>query len=612
MSKKVFHIILIWNIWLTGLLIAQDISIRAYVSKNRVGLNEQFQYSVEVSGKSTSLPNPKFPAFSDFYVLSGPNSSTSIQWVNGAMSSSKTASFYLQPRKQGKFIIGKASVTYKGKTLQSRPITITVVKGNASAAAPPSKSKKAPVRRSDADIAGSSLYLKAHVSRRNVYIGQQILVTYKLYFRVQVRGYNWDKTPSNAGFWTEDFQLPSQPVIEQEIVNGINYNVAVLKKEALFPTQTGTLTIEPLRIKVEAAIRSRRRGRSLFDDFFNDPFFSQTVQKSLASNPVKITVLPLPEKGKPADFTGAVGQFRLNLSTDKQQARVNEAIALRMTLQGKGNIKLADLPKVPIPPDLEQYEPKVSTKLNKQHNSISGKKTAEYILVPRVEGQFQIKPVHFSFFDPLQKKYKTITTRPIMLTILKGKQQPGLAGAAGNNYSREEVTLLGQDIRFIKEFSVFHPIGYRPYWTLSFWLFVLGVLILFILFELYDEHQARLLGDERLARRHKAGKLAAKQLARAKALLLSEDQTGFYKAISTALQGFVRDKLNIELTEFNNSNIKSKFNERGIPEEETGAYLSVLEESDFRQFANIKSERSERQAFYEKAKMILTRLEKWI
>ena len=604
------YFIALWAVLLAaGLASAQPITIQASVSKNTVGPEEQFSYSVEVSGSTTSLPDVNFPDLSKFYVLSGPNESTNLQWINGKMSSSKILTFYLQPRQAGTFTIAPATVEYKGKTYRSNAITIKVTK---TAQAPTAgRQKKQQRGRSDQELLGKSLYLKTEVSRRSAYLGEQITVSYKLYFRAEVRTYNVDKMPGHTGFWVEKFEMPSQPVIESTIINGIRYNVATLDKVALFPTQTGTLTVDPMRITVEAVVRARRSSRSLFDSFFDNPF-GRTVRKALVSNPVKINVKPLPEEGKPADFSGAVGNFTLSVTADKTVAQVNDAISIKIKIRGTGNIQLVDIPKLNIPPDLEQYEPKVSTRVNNKGALIGGIKKAEYILIPRHEGEYRIKPVRFTFFNPKTKTYRTLTSNPLQLKILKGKETGLAMNPTGAGLSRQEVTLLGQDIRFIKEYSVFEPLGYRPYLSLSFWFTIVGALFLFLAFVVVNERQARIYGDQQVARRHKAGKIAAKQLSKAKSLIAAQDQSAFYKAVSQALQGFVLDKLNMELTEFSSENIRRVFSRRDIPEDEINAYLEVLQESDMGQFANVRADASTRQAVYEKAKKILTRLEKWI
>jgi hypothetical protein len=546
MDKKFNITVLILSFLIPVFLFGQDVTLTATVSNNIVGLDDQFQYSVEVAGKSTNLPAVEFPDFSNFYILSGPNTSTSIQWVNGSMTSSKSYSYYLQPKEEGQFIIGKAAIKTNGKEYYSNEIRITVKKG----AAQNQQSNQPVQSKQDPEISGENLFLRTEISRNSAYLGQQILVEYKLYFKVNIRGYNFDKIPANAGFWSEDFDMPNQPVVENEIINGVNYNVATLKRIALFPSQVGELTLEPMEVTLEAV--------------------------------------------------------------DKNATEINDAIELKIQLSGVGNIKLIDVPKPSIPQDIEQYEPKISSNINKQGNTISGTKTAEYILIPRIQGQYEIKPIQFSYFDPRTKKYNNITSNPIALNIARGSGSQMAMTSPGSGFSRQEVTLLGQDIRFIKEFSDFSIIGYRPYESIKFWSGILGGILLFIGFIAINNYQVRLQSNENLARSRRAGKIASKQLAEARKKIESENHNEFYKAISLALQGFVRDKMNIDLSDFSVTNVRKVLSERKVDQMEIDDYISVLEESDLRQFANIGSGLDEKKTIFTKSKDILTRLEKWI
>ncbi len=586
---------------------AADIHIRSYVNKNVVGLNENFSYSIEISGKSTSLPDPIPPSFKDFYVLSGPNTSTNIQWINGRMSASKVFAYYLQPRKKGKLIIAPARVTYKGKEYQSNAITITVTAASQKANA--HAQTKTPPKTTSKDILGQSIYLKTVVSKRKAYVGEEIIVKYKLYFRVNVRGYDFQKLPSFPGFWAEDFQMRSQPTIENEIVNGLNYNVATIRKVALFPTQSGQLTIEPVSVVVEAQVH--RRSTSIFDSFFDDPF-GNVVQKTITSKPIKIEVMDLPKEGQPADFSGAVGRYTLSASVDKTKAKTNEAIALHVTISGKGNIKMVNLPDVQVPPGIEKYDPKINTQVDNLGEVIRGSKKAEYILIPRIPGDYTIPALSFTYFNPQSAKYVTVKTKPITLHITGAPVNETTVATPGGNFSQEYVKMIGQDIRYIKEFTHFQRIGFRPYRSFTFWGFMGLGLILFILFVLFNDYQARLGSDERLVRNRKAGKLAAKQLSKAHEALKKGNQEQFFKAISAALQGFVRDKLNLELTDFSTPNVRKHLSERKIDPQVVEEYIDVLEEADFRQFAKAEASDRDLQIFYDRAKEVLTKLEKWI
>jgi len=597
-------VLLLLFLFSTG--VAQDVTLTASVSANVMTVDDRFEYSVEVAGKSTSLPDVEFPDFNDFYVLSGPNTSTSIQFINGSMTSSKTLSFIMQPRAEGKFIIAKATINVDGKTYSSKEINITVQKGSAQ---PQQPQQQAPKNREDPEVSGQDLFLKTEVSRTNAYIGQQITVEYKLYFRVNIRNYERPKPPKNAGFWTEDLEVPKRPRQETEVVNGIAYNVATIHKIALFPTQVGELTVDPMQIKLEVLVKNQRR-RSFFDSFFDDPF-GRTVQKTVAGKPIKINVKALPVAGKPVDFNGAVGDYQFDVSVDKTETSANEAIALKLKLRGQGNIKLIELPKPDIAGNIEQYDPKLSTNIENA-NAISGSKTAEYILIPRVEGEYEIKPIKFSYFNPNSKKYNTITSKPIRLKINKGSGPSLAVGAQGGQFTRQEVALLGKDIRFIKEFTEFQRIDRKPYLSFQFIGTLLLSVILFTGFIFYNNYQVKLTGNEYLARSRRAGKYASKQLAEAKKKMVSTDDGEFYKAVSLALQGFVRDKLNIELTDFSVVNVRTALEKRKISKDEIDEYIAILEESDFRQYANIGATSDDKATVYNKAKDILTKFEKWM
>ncbi|MHB2155484.1 BatD family protein [Calditrichota bacterium GD2] len=595
--------------WGNQQLFSQDIQIRSYVSKNKVGINENFTYSIEVSGKSTSLPDPVAPDFKDFYVLSGPNTSTSIQFVNGRMSATKVHTYYLQPKKKGQLNIPPATVKRKGKTLKSNAITITVV-DQPQTAQKPSRQRKTPKKTTDRDLLGQSIYLKTEVSKRKAYVGEQIVVAYKLYFRVNVSGYDFKKLPSNPGFWTEEFEMPAQPIISSEIVNGLNYNVATIRKIAIFPTQSGELTLEPISVMVEA--RVQRRSRSIFDSFFDDPF-GRVVQKTLSSKPIKIKVMELPQEGRPADFNGAVGRYNLDVKIDKTDVKTNDAVSLKVTIAGEGNIKMVNVPDVIVPPDIEKYDPKIKTELDNVGARIRGKKKAEIILIPRVPGDFLIKPLTFSFFDPQTGKYITLKSKAIQLHV-SGQRGVAMSQPLGGGASLDQryVDLIGRDIRFIKEFSQFQPLGYKIYRSFKFWGLIGFGFIFLIVFVLVNDYQARISGDERLVRSRKAGRMAAKQLSKARDLLKSAEYDQFYRAVSNALQGFVRDKLNIDLSDFSTPTVRKHLNERKIDPVVVDEYIAVLEEADFRQFANIPDSPEERQKFYDRAKNVLTSLEKWI
>jgi len=585
----------------------QVVQLQASVNKTTVGLNETFEYSLKVTGQSTSLPTPSLPDLADFTIIAGPNSSTSIQLINGRMETSRTLSYYLQPQKTGTFKIPAVTIEVNGEEIRSNELTITVEKtapGSASAPANQPKSSQ------DNDISGQDLYFKAVVDKKNVFQNEQILLTYKLYFRIDVRSYNFEKIPANPGFWNEEFKLPAQPVVETEIVNGVAYKVATLRQVALFPTRVGELQVEPLTVIVDALVRRQRRSRSLFDDFFNDPF-GRTVRKAISSDPIKIKVKPLPEQNKPAKFNGAVGNYKLSVKSDKDEFKANEAISVKINITGNGNVKLLSMPDLKVPQDMEIYDPKENTEIIRENGLVRGTKEVEYIIVPRFAGDYTIPPVEFYYFDPVAQRYRQLSSDPIRLSIAPGTAIAG-GNLAGAGLSKQEVELLGEDIRFIKEAAHFYESGVRIY---SRWYY--GLLYIFPLIGLvfvwnFNRQREKLRGDVYLARRKRAGKIAARHLREARKALIGKDQRDFYRITSQALQGFVSDKLNIQMTDFSETTVTTALTGAGAGDDEIQEYINCLQESDFRQFAGGEAKPEEMQAFFRRVRKVLTQLEKYI
>ncbi|MCW9098474.1 MAG: BatD family protein, partial [Ignavibacteriaceae bacterium] len=336
----------------------------ASVDETTVSDNERFQVSFTFSGSSINdLSKFSPPSFENFTVLSGPNQSTSIQIINGAQSASLTYSFVIQAKSVGTFSIGSASIEQNGTTYKSDPLKITVIKGTAK---PQRKNDNSQI--SNEEIA-KNLFIKTTVDKTRVYKGEQVTVTYKLYTRLSIAAQmSVNKLPQYQGFWAEELETSTNIIFNTQVVDGKQFRVGVLKKAALFPSQTGKLEVTPFELTVPVQVRKNRNRDNFFDDFFNDPFgMGQTIEFNAVSNKVSIDVLPLPERGKPNSFHGAVGDFSLSSDIDKTTAKTNEPVTLKLTISGKGNMELLEVPKLNLPSGFEQYEPKTTDQINKQN-----------------------------------------------------------------------------------------------------------------------------------------------------------------------------------------------------------------------------------------------------
>lgn len=586
-------------------LFAQDVKLIAAVDRNPVGLGDQFTYTLEVSGSASGFPEPGLPNFADFRIMGGPNVSTSVQIVNGSMSSSKSYSLVLLPRKTGAFVIPVVSVQYKGKTYQSNSVKLTVVQQGSQSTPQGSSSNTSEGNDSSAD-----LYLKAIPSRRTVYLNDQVTVTFKVYFRVSIRNPDFIKLPETIGFWVEEYEIPQNIPVTQEVVNGVQYNVAEVKKFALFPTKTGDLTLTPMQLAVNVVERRRRRDPfSAFDSFFDDPF-GRTVRKVLASEPITIKVKPLPERGKPANFSGLVGNFNLNVDLDNANVKANEAITYKVRLTGSGNLKsLSDLP-VDFPASFEVYNPKIKDDINRSGPRLVATRELEYVLIPRTSGKYRIKPLEISFFDPSTETYKTLRSKEYVVQVGEGKE---VGGIAGNGYlSKSEVKLLGKDIYFIKEENPkLFPLGYKPYTTVWFWALLIVPLMFLGAAYGYRNYHQKMSTNVEFARKRKAFKQAEKRLKGASHFLKQGKFAEFYGEVSRGLIGFVADKTNHPAAGLVRNDVEKLLQDRKVEKPLVEEYLQCLDDADFRRFAPGNVSDEEAKAFYTRAASILEKLGKY-
>ena len=407
-------------------------------------MNDKFQVSFTFEGQDINSIKSFVPPDlnKDFLVLSGPNQSTSMQIINGAVSASISYSYYLQPRNLGKYSIGSAKILYKDQEYKSEPIKIEVVAG----APKPKQNEQANDNVSEKEIA-ENLFIRAIVDKQKVFKGEQLTVTYKLYTRLDIAAQmSVSKLPSYQGFWAEELETSPNISFSTEVINGKQFRVGVIKRAALFPSQTGELALTPFELKVPILVKKKRGTGNIFDDFFDDPFFGrrESYEYTAKSNTVKITSLELPQGNIPSSFQGAVGEFNLNAKVDKAQVKANEPIALKVEINGAGNLQLINIPEVKLPTGFEKYEPKVSEQISRS-NKISGKKTIDYLLVPRIAGKMEIAPVEFSYFNPNSKSYVTLNSDPFTIEVTKADGTIDYSGI-----SKEDIKVLGDDIRYIK------------------------------------------------------------------------------------------------------------------------------------------------------------------
>jgi hypothetical protein len=514
----------------------------------------------------------------------------------------------LQPKEIGKFTIGSASIESGGAVQHSQPIAIEVVKGSA-------KPKQQAGGQDQTVQLGDNLFLRASVDRTRVLQGEQINLVFKLYTRVSVANYGITKNPTMTGFWGEDTETPKNISLTNETVNGKSYRVGVIKRVALFPTQAGALEIGPMEVQTTVQM-PYARSSDPFDAFFRDPF-GRNATFTVTSEVIKIRVDPLPS-GAPADFKGAVGQFAMSTAVDKKTTRTNEPVSIKVTLSGTGNIKLLDGPAVELPPDFEQYSPKVSENINRAQTRISGSKTFEYLVIPRYPGLKVIKPIAVSYFDLGRHEYMRLRSPQIELNVEQGT---ATAPATMSGVNREDVRLLSQDIRFIKVSGArFLSAQERPYSSLLFLILLVLPFAGIVGAYVYARQQHIVMLDQAGYRNRKAMKVAQKGLKEAEYLLKeksgaqgapsSKQRLRFYSEISRALWKYLGDKLNIPQAEYSVEGAVQELSSRGITPELAASLRTTLETCDMARFAPTSLELAAMQRVFDEARRIIIELER--
>ncbi len=576
---------------------------KASVDKTTVGENERFQVYFEFEGGDyNKVQNFQGPAFKGLRKVGGPNQSQSMQIINGRVQSSITYSYVVVAPQKGTYTIESASLQYEGKTLSTNPIKINVVKAG-------SKQGGRKVGGISREELEKNCFIRAIPSKREAYLGEQIIVTYKLYTKLRVSGSKDSKAPVYSGFWSEELETGGSSGLKPEMFNGERYSTVVLSKVALFPNKVGTLTISPMEMLIPIVLNRRRSSNDYFDDFFNDPFFrrNETVDHWAKSKSLKIKVKELPA-GKPASFNGVVGDFSFDAKINNTEVEVNEPVTVKINIKGTGNLKLLELPKPELPSGFEVYDPKYNENISRK-NYVSGTKQIEYLIVPRVPGQKVIKPFEFSFFNPKTGKYESYSSDEFTINV-KGSAGSFDAPSAGSGFSKEDIKLLSEDIRFIK--TTVEPLEKRSgevNIALWFWVMLVApVIVLLITFGVIKRNE-KLAGNVELIKSRKAEKQAKKRLKKAKKCLSDGNKDQFYTEVSSALNGYLEDKLNIQRADFTLDKAVVALSERNVDEDTITRVKAIFEKCEFARFAPGRDGMQAESDLYDETIRVIVKLE---
>lgn len=548
-----------------------------------VGERFRIQFSVNAKGSNFELGET-----GGMSILSGPNqsSSSSIQIVNGNMSKSVATTYtcIMVANSAGIYTIAPASVVVDGKQYKTQEYKIEVVgSGQPSAQQPqtsPNQQQTSQPQTVDAGGQNADMFTAITVDKKSLYQGQYMVATIKIYTKKEIYNFSDIKFPAFNGFWSYDLEAPTQISLQRENVNGQIYTTGLIKRVLLMPQRSGELTIEPFEVTLIS--RTRVRSNNPFDDFFGGSY--QNVENKVVSKPVKINVLPLPA-GKPADFSGGVGNLNMKASVDKQQVKANEAVTLKVVISGQGNLKFINKPKIDFPPDVDVYDPKISQNIKNSESGQSGSVQFNYLFIPRYAGQYRIAPITFSYFDTKTKTYKTVKTSEFVIDVERGNAADEANSGVVQALTKEDVKFIGKDIRFIKPVEKVTAKQRVMYGTSSFYACYIVPLLIFIAIVLFRMAQIKQNANQAAVRNRKANKVSKKRLRVAAKYMKDNKENEFYDEILRAIWGYLSDKLSIPFASLSKDNVSGILETHSVDSQTIADLMELLNACEFAKYA---------------------------
>lgn len=587
MKLKQILFILTLFVSFTGLA---QVEFEAKASREKLGVNERLRIDFTMNQDGDNF-NP--PDFRGFEVIGGPNQSISQSFVNGKRSFQKKYSYYLQPNGRGKFTIGQATIEIEGQTYKTPPIDVEVTE----AVDKPTDGSNPEI------IAADNIHLVVKISNRNPYLNEGISIEYRLYFSQEINVRQWypKDVPQYTDFWSQDINI-SQYSVKEDLYKGDPYQYVTVKKTVLYPQKTGELKIDPLTFTVPVNVPSDRRdifGRRLYE----------TVERTVASPSTTIKVKALPTEGKPANFTGAVGSFDFKVTSSKDQLNANESLQVKLQVNGNGNLKLFQLPKLNLPSSLEVYEPEHQENVNTNMNGMYGNISDSYTVVPQSKGKYPINPVSFSYFDPRSETYKTLTSKEILINVENGPARVNapVATTDSNHIAKLPVASAGKQFRYIDLKPNLKPKNSGEFFkSAGFWTALVAPLLLIPIGIVTGRRRENSMSDVEGKRSKKADKLARKYLSEARKNL--GDQKQFYESLERALHNYLKAKLSIQTGEMSKEKIKTLLAQKGVGEETVNDFIGILESCEFARYTPTSNVAMQQD--YDKAKKTISELDK--
>jgi len=581
--------ILFFALFSIATVLAQEVELKTTVSKNKLGVSQRLR--IEFMVNKQGADNFEAPDFKNFKVVGGPSSSINQSWVNGKASYSQAYIYIIKPKRVGTFTIPSATIEYKGKKVTSNTVKVIVVSAS-----------EVPENPNDPSyIASQNVHLTTEISKGSPYVGEGIYVVYKLYFSKNVGLSDWrmNEVPQYNGFWNQDIEVPK---IEAKNVEyqGKKYRSIILKKALLIPQKSGKLSIDPIDMDITVNVPTGR------GDFFGNAI-TRRVNYSTGSSKRNVNVKDLPILGKPESFTGAVGEYDFSVSASKDVLRANETTQINVQVSGKGNIKLFEIPKIITPNELEVYTPERKEKVRTNSKGLLGKISDSYTVVPEYKGKYKIPEVEFSYFDPNQEKYITITSEPLIIDVVQGKSLPNQNQT--DIPSKQTTVTATNNFRYIQHKTSFESMKKQDFFKSNLFYMLLLLPFLAIPIGIFiGKKKAERDSDVTGNRLRKADKLARKYLSQAKKELGKKET--FYLALEKALHNFLKARLNIETTDISKERITEILQQRNVDQTTINEFVEVLNDCDFARYTPTTNVMMQKE--FDKAKKVITKIDKQV
>lgn len=544
----------------------------------------------------------------EFEKLMGPTTSqrSQVQIINGEVSREQEYSYtyILKANQTGTFEIPAATIEVDGEKYESNSLSIEVIEGKEG-----DNGQEATSSGESGSISDDDIFVTMTADKSTVYRDQPVLLTTKIYTRVNLEGISDIDHPSFKDFITEDMDEEDNIQWSMENVDGKTYRVGTYNKKILFPQKSGNINIEPISFEFLVRMRQSRQSNNVFDNFFDT---HRTVKKTVTSDGLSLNVNSLPSPA-PDNFSGIVGDLQMNVDVSRNQVKTGDGITITTELSGTGNMKMADAPEIDIPSDFDIFDPNSSSDLTTTTSGHKGTRTFEQLIIPRHSGTFEIPPVKYSYFDPSRGEYRTLNSDPITIEVERSGDGSGedsarsRSGPSGRN--RERVQVLGKDIRYIKT----GPASLKPANTFVFgsWPFAMGYLIpllLFIIISVVYRQKIKENANTQLKKTKRANKIARKRLKKAAHLLKTGDKEAFYEELSKGLWGYISDKLTIPVAELTSDNVRQELERNGAEENNILRLMGILDTCEYARYAPSGDE-SQREDLYKSSVEVISKLE---